>query len=56
MLSILPRVESQLDKKSELIVDYEGKTVEEDHLQELKQVVLTAQGDTNSPIFSLHER
>ena len=56
MLAVLPRVETQLDRKSDLIVDYERKTVERDRLQELKQVVLAAQADTKSPIFSLHDR
>ena len=56
MLAVLPRVEKQLDMKNGLIVEYEGKTVEEDRLQELKQVVVAAQADTKSPIFSLHER
>ena len=56
MLAVLPRVETQLDRKSDLIVDYERKTVERDRLQELKQVVVAAQADTKSPIFSLHDR
>ena len=56
MLGVIPRIEKQLDVKTGLIAEYEGKTVDEDRLQELKQVVITAQNDTNSPIFSLHER
>ena len=56
MLGVIPKVEKHLDVKSGLIAEYEGKTLEEDRLQELKQCVITAQNDTNSPIFSLHER
>lgn len=56
MLAVIPRVEKQIDIKSGLVQEYEDKTVEEDKLQELKQVVLTAQNDTKSPVFSLHER
>ncbi|KAL4241086.1 Serine/threonine-protein kinase smg1 [Mactra antiquata] len=56
LLQVLPRIQGHLDDRTQRITDYSNCMMEGERLQGLKQVVKEAQGNTNSTIFTLHDR
>ncbi|KAH3864467.1 hypothetical protein DPMN_027485, partial [Dreissena polymorpha] len=56
LLAVLPRAQGHLDNRAARIAEYTQLMVEEQHLQELRQLIQEAQANPASPLLSLARR